>query len=251
MRRLAPLLLVLGLIAVIAPPAQADSGELASARAKANKAAAELAAAQTKASELEDQVAELQRQSDESAARLAELQADLKTLAVVRYVEATDGSRDLFGGGGDMNEHVAADALLRLVKEGDQGTVDLYKAEKADFEAARDALASRLDAQKAAVQDLKAKRAAVDAELRRLEELERQRIEAEQQRQAAAASAARAGRSAASGGGGGRVIATGAWVCPVQGPRAFSNDWGQPRSGGRRHQGTDILAPAARRSSPP
>ena len=39
------------------------------------------------------------------------------------------------------------------------------------------------------------------------------------------------------------VIASGDWVCPVQGPRAFSNDWGQPRSGGRRHQGTDILSP--------
>ncbi len=32
-------------------------------------------------------------------------------------------------------------------------------------------------------------------------------------------------------------------MCPVQGPRAFSNDWGQPRSGGRRHQGNDILSP--------
>ena len=39
------------------------------------------------------------------------------------------------------------------------------------------------------------------------------------------------------------IIASGSWVCPVQGPRAFSNDSGQPRSGGRRHQGNDILAP--------
>ncbi|CAN5562108.1 hypothetical protein BH18ACT1_BH18ACT1_03480 [soil metagenome] len=31
------------------------------------------------------------------------------------------------------------------------------------------------------------------------------------------------------------------WVCPVQGSR-FTNDWGQARSGGRRHQGTDLLA---------
>jgi peptidoglycan LD-endopeptidase LytH len=35
----------------------------------------------------------------------------------------------------------------------------------------------------------------------------------------------------------------GAWMCPVRGARAFTNDWGQPRSGGRRHQGTDILSP--------
>ena len=41
----------------------------------------------------------------------------------------------------------------------------------------------------------------------------------------------------------GSVVVTGAWTCPVQGPRAFSNDWGDPRSGGRRHKGTDILAP--------
>ena len=45
---------------------------------------------------------------------------------------------------------------------------------------------------------------------------------------------------------------------PVQGPRAFSNDWGNPRSGGRRHKGTDIfartgtpvVAPVAGTSSP-
>lgn len=32
-------------------------------------------------------------------------------------------------------------------------------------------------------------------------------------------------------------------ACPAGGPHSFSNDWGAPRSGGRRHQGNDILAP--------
>jgi murein DD-endopeptidase MepM/ murein hydrolase activator NlpD len=33
-------------------------------------------------------------------------------------------------------------------------------------------------------------------------------------------------------------------MCPVQGPHAFSNDYGAPRGGGTRsHQGVDILAP--------
>ncbi len=43
------------------------------------------------------------------------------------------------------------------------------------------------------------------------------------------------------------MIVSGDWVCPVQGPRSFTNDWGAPRSGGRGHEGTDILA---RRGTP-
>lgn len=48
------------------------------------------------------------------------------------------------------------------------------------------------------------------------------------------------GRDAAAATG---VIASGSWVCPVQGARSFTNDWGAPRAGGRSHQGNDILSP--------
>jgi murein DD-endopeptidase MepM/ murein hydrolase activator NlpD len=56
------------------------------------------------------------------------------------------------------------------------------------------------------------------------------------------ASAARRSSGSASGRVG-FIAGNGGWMCPVQGPRSFTNDWGQPRSGGRRHQGTDILSP--------
>lgn len=32
------------------------------------------------------------------------------------------------------------------------------------------------------------------------------------------------------------------WLCPVQGPRHFSDGWGAPRPGGRRHLGVDVFA---------
>jgi murein DD-endopeptidase MepM/ murein hydrolase activator NlpD len=31
-------------------------------------------------------------------------------------------------------------------------------------------------------------------------------------------------------------------VCPIGAPNAFTDSWGAPRSGGRRHQGADVFA---------
>jgi peptidoglycan LD-endopeptidase LytH len=39
-----------------------------------------------------------------------------------------------------------------------------------------------------------------------------------------------------------RAAVSGDWICPVQGPHAFSNDYGASRGGGSSHQGNDILA---------
>ena len=33
-------------------------------------------------------------------------------------------------------------------------------------------------------------------------------------------------------------------ICPVAGPNAYADTWGAPRSGGRRHQGVDMMSPA-------
>lgn len=41
--------------------------------------------------------------------------------------------------------------------------------------------------------------------------------------------------------GGGRDWGNPGWVCPVQGFVAFADTWGAPRSGGRSHQGVDLI----------
>ncbi len=48
--------------------------------------------------------------------------------------------------------------------------------------------------------------------------------------------------SVPTGGPGNGPEPSGTWLCPVSIGK-FTNDWGQPRSGGRRHEGTDMLAP--------
>lgn len=106
-------------------------------------------------------------------------------------------------------------------------------------------------------------------EARQLAELERRQAEAARSAadagRAAAASVSLASRDAETagnvgasggetggrtgGGGGGtnpRAAGTGfvdSIICPVQGTSAYGDTWGAPRSGGRRHQGTDMLAP--------
>ncbi|MDJ0770406.1 MAG: peptidoglycan DD-metalloendopeptidase family protein [Ilumatobacter sp.] len=62
------------------------------------------------------------------------------------------------------------------------------------------------------------------------------------------ASGGEAGGRTGGGGSGTNPRATGSGfvdtiVCPVAGPSAYGDTWGAPRSGGRRHQGVDMLAP--------
>ena len=41
-----------------------------------------------------------------------------------------------------------------------------------------------------------------------------------------------------------RVYGGSAWLCPVAGSNAFGDTWGAARSGGRRHEGVDMMSPS-------
>ncbi len=232
------LLILVGTLAV-APRAAAD--DLSEARSRANKAAAELARAETVLGKLEGEINELEAEQAAAQQRLDTLRAAARDVAVRRFINAD--ATQLTELDPDINAQARTDALSRYATQGNQDAIDDYTAASEDVAAATEALETRRDAQSDAVDVLEERRAKLNQELRRLEALEKER-QAEAARKAAAA-----GRRSSSSGGTVRgaptgPLAHGEFVRPVQGPVAFSDTWGAPRSGGRAHKGVDMLSPS-------
>jgi murein DD-endopeptidase MepM/ murein hydrolase activator NlpD len=204
-------------------------------------------------------MAALEAQAADATSRLDSLREAARDVAVRRFINAD--ATQLNELSPDINEQARADALGRYATQGNQDAIDDYTAAAEDLDVATAAIEAKKADQQDAVEELAERRADLEEEFRRLEQLERERQEAERKRrEAAARAAARAAASRSSSSGGGsrsavRVaapvsaapsapIASGSgFICPVQGPVAFSDTWGAARSGGRRHQGVDMLSP--------
>jgi murein DD-endopeptidase MepM/ murein hydrolase activator NlpD len=220
---------------VVAPRAGADDGNLRAARNRADRAAAQLAAAESELGELEAEISSLEAKAGAAQARLDGLRAAVREVAIRRYINVDTSQMSSLDP--DINTQARADALSRYATQGNQDAVDDYTAASDDLARATQQLNDKKAAQQDAVENLRERRAALEREFRRLEALEAERRAAEQRRRAASSRASSV-RSAPTG-----PIAHGSFICPVQGPVAFSDTWGAPRSGGRAHKGVDMLSP--------
>ncbi len=246
-RRFTASILALALV-LTGGPAAAQSA-VDAARTRANEVAQQLAQAQSRLAELEGEVAELERRTAATQERLAGLEDLVRQQAVNSYVAGGAGdSAVLFEH--DLNRSARAAALARMVTGGTEDAIDEYRMVREDLEIARNELRARRQEAAAALAVVRQRHQAAQAELarqvelqRRREEEERRRRAAEEARRAAANRTARAPVRATPARATPQVLGSGRWICPVQGPRAFTNDWGAPRSGGRRHMGNDILSP--------
>ncbi|MCZ7527654.1 MAG: peptidoglycan DD-metalloendopeptidase family protein [Acidimicrobiia bacterium] len=235
----------IALASTLAHPAGAGADPLAQARARvesartaANAAAARYSEALTRYEALGDEIAELEHWVEAGDARAVELRIVARERAVRAYVHGQRGS--IVPVSADLHDELLREELLDRVNQHDRQAVAQLGALTADLRDRRELLAVQRGERAAALDRMQVEREALDARLAEAQRAHRD-LEARLQREAAARAAA-SRRSSASG----QVVNPGGgpFVCPIQGPLAFTNDWGRPRSGGRRHRGTDLMSPA-------
>jgi murein DD-endopeptidase MepM/ murein hydrolase activator NlpD len=230
-------LVALAVLVVDVPAARASQADLDRARRRANAAASEVFKAETRLSNVQSQLASLEAKQAATKARLTSLQGAAREDALNRYMRGSSRPVPFDLDPADASAGGRATALAEIVAAGSSDAVDEYRAAAEDYDRDEAKLLATRKSAADAVAGYRAKVRSANAELRRLQSLEAERIAREKAKRAAAGR--RGSRSGA-----GLVIGSGDWICPVQGPRAFGNDYGDPRGGGRRrHQGNDILAP--------
>ncbi|HUQ63613.1 MAG TPA: peptidoglycan DD-metalloendopeptidase family protein [Acidimicrobiales bacterium] len=243
-----------GAVATGHPSAAFAEDDLAGAQQRANKAAQELADAENEIDKAEKAVNTAKDRASQVEARVGSLRDQVGQLALRRYVEGTKPLSRIFGLA-DANEVVRAQQFAQVVAGSANDSVRRYKAEREDLQDELAVLDRQKEEQADAVANLRKRRSAALSEVEKLTRLAQEKQaqaarEAQRnQAQAAPAPAARGSAAApalapAAGAAAplAPIVSTGDWICPVAGPHAFSNDYGNARGGGRSHEGNDILA---------
>ena len=246
--------------------AEKAAAEIQAARDRANAAADAAFAAESALDALDIEVTNIEIELADLEARSGSLQSGVEEVAVQRFVSGGGGGIPLLSGLDGPSAQAQADVLIEIVSDTSQSTLDEYDALSKELADKRRSLERAKEKQAQAIKDNEAARAKALAEVERLKKIEAQRLKDEKVRKileaarlkAQAEAMARAGNASGSilntgagntgfrrSGGGyydNGVYVDGSILCPVAGAAGFGDTWGAPRSGGRRHQGVDMMS---------
>lgn len=234
--------------------AQRAAAEIQAARDRADRAASAMFDAESRLDSLTIDEQNLVVQVAELEAVASQLQIDVEELAVQRFVSG-GSSIPLLSGLDGPSEQAQMDVLLSIATDTSQSTLDEYDAIATELTNKRRQLSKAKAATERAIEEYANAKVEAEAELKRLQEVEAQRLENERvraileaQRQASLAAAMASSGGGGGGGGGAGFLGNGIYmdrsiICPFRGSAAFGDTWGAPRSGGRRHEGVDVLLP--------
>ncbi len=222
---------------------------LLDARAERNAAqvrAAEIISEREETAYLElrlvDQIQDRQDTTNDVRRRVVERAVDI-------YMSGGSELAELIFGVDSVDQLLAGQEFLEAVTSSDLASADLLSVVRAEMEVMR----SDLTVKRQQLLDLEAEQLVLTTTLENSAQVARdtyQSLEGDCQalfaKRQSELAAARAREAARRGGGAGGLSAeaTPGFVCPMDPwANSFSNDWGNPRSGGRTHKGTDIFAP--------
>ncbi len=247
------LCLCLLLVAVPAVAAEAKTGQKkvseSELKRRANKAAAGYARAQATVARLGNDIDRLEREVAKLQKQMSPLRAAITRRAVAVY-QAGRGI-DAIAGLSAQPDLAQSVRGVRIVSQASAADLDVIERLNAASDKIRDrqqAIAAKRQDQEAAMTDLDSERKVVELELAVM-------ARARQDLQSRLVGAPRASRGEANRRGvppqpalqsseaaAAIPVATNL-ICPIAGPLAFTDSWGDPRGGGRRHKGTDLMNP--------
>lgn len=268
--------LALAVVMVVTVPAYAQTGQVTQedlAQAAENRKAASLQLADATGEYesalidllgIEEDLSRLASALTERERELATTRSEARQVAQAMYMNSGVGQLNLFTAG-SITEYRLAEGYLDLASLEEQSTLSRLTAVRKSYIDQQNVLDETLSRQQVVTADLEQLTAemlvvleAADEEYRQVAdqwakqvaEAERKAREEEERRRRAATSTTTAAPGTTAPPGGPTTTTTtlappppvNGKTCPVNGAVAFRDSWGEPRSGGRSHQGVDMMA---------
>jgi murein DD-endopeptidase MepM/ murein hydrolase activator NlpD len=235
---------------------EAKRQKVDSARADAERAAREYVEAEAALAELEVRIEALEARIPRIEARIATIKRLLAERAAVLYRGGEGVGLTMLSEMSSTGDLMEGGRIARLADAAQQSTdaqADRLEDSRAQLATDRDSLRDAKTRQQQLIAEANERAQALQAALAfaagDLQVAEQQRslqkyLAAVAAQQAAAADAAASARAQRPPGdpAGAALIPVLNLLCPIAGPVTFYDDWGQPRSSWRVHQGTDVFA---------